>query len=707
MQITLGDGADFGDRAGQGHHVRLAGEHDAGAGQRHFKAGQVVGAKEAIIRAVPDVEIIHALESLYTFSSLINRTRRRDIGEFTTRKPETLTIDFTPDQERLHDDLLEVVARILARCHGQQNVKFMMTTIRRQTASCLYGLAPLLEDMLNGKLNQLEMMEASDSGDEIDLSFVESVRSEIEGILQHARNLEPDDPKVEAFVKVLRDKNALPNNKALVFSTFRHTLAYLARHVEEIGIRYGLVHGDIKDDDRADIRRRFALPKDDPDALDVLLSSEVGCEGLDFQFCDFLINYDLPWNPMKIEQRIGRIDRYGQESDAVAVINFVTPGTVDADIYERCLLRIGVFEHAVGGSEEILGTITKEIQDIAESFNLTPEERARQLQQLADNEIRRINEEQELEEKQAELFGLNIPNQSWEDEIADAESFWLSPSAIQRAVATYLSDTLGTETEHILGDRPLKTLRLSQQARNHLLDGYKRLPRSIEPIAREWEKWLKGGQPNLSVTFDQETASENPKAVHLSVVHPLVRQAARHLEISEPKFCALAIQSEALSEGQHPFAIYRWSKRGIKPDQTLVAVCDTPEVEASLFALLKEATDDDAEIPDHNAFDALDAQHHRKWAEEKANHVDENRLLVEHRVQSLTVSHRARCLTIEEQVARATNEKIRRMRESELARANADFDRKVAELHQAENSADIMASPVVFGVLTRNGGNDK
>jgi len=647
------------------------------------------------------VEIIHKLEGLYTFSGLINRTRRRDIGEFTTRKPDAVTIDFTPDQERLHDDLLNVVARILARCHGQQNVKFMMTTIRRQTASCLYGLAPLLEDMLNGKLSQLEVMEASDSGDEIDLSFVEQVRSEIEGILNHARNLDPYDPKVEAFVKVLQDKNALANNKALVFSTFRHTLAYLARYVEKAGIRYGLVHGDIRDDDRAEIRRRFALPKDDPDALDVLLSSEVGCEGLDFQFCDFLINYDLPWNPMKIEQRIGRIDRYGQQSEAVAIINFITPGTVDADIYERCLLRIGVFEHAVGGSEEILGTVTKEIRNIAESFSLTSEERARQLQQLADNQIRRINEEQELEEKQAQLFGLNIPNQSWEDEIAEAESFWLSPSAIQGAVTTYLADRLGTDTAHILGDRPLKTLRLSQEARNRLLEDHKRLPRSIEPVAREWEKWLKGGQPTLAVTFDQDTAAENPKAVHLSVVHPLVRQAARHLDLDEPRFCSVAVESEDLAAGQHPFAIYRWSMRGIKPDQGLVAVCGDAAIEASVFSLLQKATDADvAYLPERTEFDELDARHHGKWATARADHVDENRLLVEHRIQSLTVSHRARCAIIEEQIARATNDKIRLMRESELARANADFDRKVAELQRAADAADIMASPVVFGVLS-------
>jgi hypothetical protein len=69
----------------------------------------------------------------------------------------------------------------------------------------------------------------------------------------------------------------------------------------------------------------------------------------------------------------------------VAIINFITPGTVDADIYLRCLWRIGVFQHAVGGSEEILGDITQGLHDIADSFTLTVEEREKQLLQLADN----------------------------------------------------------------------------------------------------------------------------------------------------------------------------------------------------------------------------------------------------------------------------------------------------------------------------------
>lgn len=647
------------------------------------------------------VALIRSIEELYTFSPIINRTRRRDIGEFTTRKPETVSIDFTPAQSRLHDRLLDIIARILARCHGQQNVKFMMTTIRRQAASCLYGLTPMLSDILAGKLDRLEAMEASDSDDDLDLGFIGQVRNDIEELLELARNLDPSDEKAEAFVRALTEKGRLSNNKALVFSTFRHTLRYLAAHLERAGIRFGLVHGDIPDDERAKLRHRFALPKENGEALDVLLSSEVGCEGLDFQFCDFLVNYDLPWNPMKIEQRIGRIDRYGQKSDAVAIVNFITPGTVDADIYQRCLWRIGVFQHAVGGSEEILGEITQELHDIAESFTLTANERARKLQQLADNGIRQIREEQELESKESELFGLNVPKQSWRDEIEAAETYWLSPSAIQQAVGTYLAARLGSDGEYFLGDKALKTLRLSQEARGKLLEDYRRLSRSVDPISREWEKWLKGAQPLLTVTFEQETAAENPKAVHLTVVHPLVRQAAGFLDITQSKFCSLAAQSAAVGPGRYDFALYRWVKHGIKPEESLVAVASDQQAEAALFDLLKAALGADAEaLPNKAALDSLDARHHAKWSAAQANHLAQNRELAEHRIQSLTASHRARCKGIEDQIARATNDKIRLMKESELARANADFNRRIDELGLAAESGDIRTAPVVFGSIT-------
>jgi len=199
------------------------------------------------------IGLIRDVEGLYTFSKMINRTRRRDIGEFTTRKPETLTIDFTSSQAKLHEELLAVIAQILAACHGQQNVRFMMTTIRRQAASCLYGLAPMLDDILGGKINQLEAMVASDSEADVDFSLVGEIRTQISSILDQARNLDGKDPKADAFVNAIKAKGRMPKNKAIVFSTFRHTLGYLSLKLQETDLRFGVIHGDVPDEERTEL----------------------------------------------------------------------------------------------------------------------------------------------------------------------------------------------------------------------------------------------------------------------------------------------------------------------------------------------------------------------------------------------------------------------------------------------------------------------
>ena len=217
-----------------------------------------------------------------------------------------------------------------------------------------------------------------------------------------------------------------------------------------------------------------------------------------------------------------------------------------------------------------------------------------------------------------------------------------------------------------------------------------------------------GAQATLSVTFDQETAADHPKALHLSVMHPLVRQAAGFLDIAQPKYCTLTARSGELPPGTHHFALYRWAKHGIKADELLVAIADEPRLEASLFTLLESASEAGAApLPDMSECDALDVRHHAKWSEAQANHIAENRELAEHRVQSLSVSHRARCKIIEDQLSRATNDKIRLMKESELARADADFNRRIEELQQAANSGDIRTTPVVFGTLLVAKGGDQ
>ncbi len=646
------------------------------------------------------VQLIRSIEELYTFSSLINRTRRRDIGEFTVRKPETIEIECTPSQKELHDTLLDLIQRMLAYSHDNSNISFMMTMIRRQVASCFYGLVPLFEDMLNGRLNKIEYAEAIDGDYEPDPELVSQFRSEIKSLIVQAQELDPYDPKLEAFIKVIEDKNTLPNNKILLFSTFRHTLAYLAKNVENTTLRYGLIHGDVPDDERAEIRHRFGLPKEDPLAIDILLSSEVGCEGLDFQFCDFLINYDLPWNPMRIEQRIGRIDRYGQKSESVAIVNFITSGTIEAEIYNRCLVRIGVFEHSIGGSEEILGDITREIHQIAERYTLTNEEMERRLRQLSDNMVRRIQEEQELESKEAELIGLNIPKSTWLQDIESAESYWLSPEAIQRSVTCYLKERLGREGEYLLGEKAVKTLRVNKDGRAALLQDYIRIPHKSDPTFRMWEKWLKGDNPVFPVTFDQEAATEDEKITHLSVLHPLIKQAASYQEHQQVVYTALTIQDTELSPGQYPFGVYHWKKQGVKPDDVIVPVATDPILEEKILSLLQTAEGSDFnDHIDSSVFDVLEKRHYTKWIAARAKHIDENRQQVEYRIQSLKASHKSRRQVIENQLKGTANNKIQIMKTSELARAEQDFELRMKDLEKDRDSGDITAEPVVFGLL--------
>jgi len=648
------------------------------------------------------VQIITDLESMHTFAGIINRTRRRDIGDFTIRKPETVVVPFTPAQQRLHDELLSTQAEIFSRLHGDINVKFMMTTIRRQAASCLFGLAPFLEDILNRHLDELSWEEADNSAAVPQGETVETIRSQIQSILESARILDSDDPKLEALRATIRNKQKLPNNKVMLFSSFRHTLNYLYRHLSKDGCRVGMIHGETPDEERVTLRSRFEKPRDDTDSLDVLLFSEIGCEGLDYQFCDCIVNYDLPWNPMRVEQRIGRIDRNGQKSESVAIINLITPGTVDADIYERCLLRIGVFNSALGGSEEILGEITREIRDIAENYTLNEEERRAKLQQLSDNKIRLIQEQEELEQRQMELFGILLPEDRMRKEIEDASSFWLSSASIRRIVTLYLQRACGKEQEFILGERPLKTLRLSQEARSILLRDYQQLPKQNTTAYREWENWLKGGNPHLLVTFESDCATEHPDAAFIMPLHPLVRQAAISFNIKKRVVATLKAHSSDVPPGRYEFAIYQWRFHGIKEDLVLRPVASTEAVTLHLGRLLEKATDlavDDSKEVEPACWDALDGQHYTLWSDARVKHRQRTQELAEFRRESLTTSHRARIALLEEQLKQAGNEKIQKMRQSQISAAEADYARRIQDLDIAMERADLTAGVVAYGIL--------
>ena len=649
------------------------------------------------------INLVRQLEELYTFSPLINRTRRRDIGSFTTRKPETVAIKFTPEQACLHSDLIDLIARILAHRHGDENLKFMLTTVRRQVASCVFGLAPLLESILHSHLSRIELSEVGDENAQEEIGeILAEFRVEVDALIRKARALTGPDPKFDAFLKVIRDKQKLSNNKLLVFSTFRHTLAHLFERLNDESVRIGLIHGDIPDEERRELRNRFSLDKDDPRALDILLSSEVGCEGLDYQFCDGLVNYDLPWNPMRVEQRIGRIDRYGQKSGTVMIYNFITPGTVDAEIYERCLLRIGVFRQALGGSEEILGRLTREIRNIAENLALTSEEQAARLQQLADNEIRAIQEQARLEEEQAKLFGLSLPKRD-DDMVKQASSFWLAPPMLANLVERYLEKLKAIKIQRSLGRKAVTTLQLGQEARNKLLADFQALGLK-GTAAQAWELWLKGSEPSLPLTFDPSAAADRRDAVFITPTHPLARQAAQIIEPAAPLVCDLSVDTGDLPPGRYPYAIYRWRKLGLKEDFTFQPLCVRREIVPQMLELLESAHHYEATNPITSDEEReLENVHYDLWSRARAEYVDEIIDVAASRMASLDTTHTARLALLEEQCEAATDARIRRMRQSQIETALRDYDRRARELTIAAKQSDIIAEAVAFGVFIVEG----
>ncbi|MXY28870.1 helicase [Candidatus Poribacteria bacterium] len=646
------------------------------------------------------VQLITDMEALHTFAGIINRTRRRDIGEFTIRKPQAVEVALTTEQDELHEAILEMQKEIFRRLHGDRSVNFMVTTLRRQLASCLHGLEPLLADILTRRLDKLEWSEVDAIETMPSEELVTSIRGEVQALLERAKTLDPEDLKLAALRKVVRNRQRRRNNKVMIFSSFRHTLAYLHKHLLADGFRVGLIHGDVPDEERLRLRNQFEQPKTEDDSLDLMLFSEVGCEGLDYQFCDCIVNYDLPWNPMKVEQRIGRIDRRGQKSESVTIINLITPGTVDADIYERCLLRIGVFESALGGSEEILGEITTELRNIAEDYGLTPEERKIKLQQLADNKILLVQEQEKLEAQQLDLFGLRFPEDKMEKEVADAASFWLSPTSIQGLVIHYLLTKIGTEQEFILGEKPLKTLRLSEAARNALLGDFQQFSREKTRVYREWEKWLKGSDQHLSITFEADCAVQYPDATFIMPTHPLVKQAAAALKTDEEVVTSLKVRTNKVPAGRYEFAIYQWRFLGIREHVALKPVATSDVLTPHLNGLLERAADSEIqENPILTEKDALENAQQQLWAEARAEHQERTRALASYRKESLSTSHQKRVKLLKDRIAQATDPNIQRMRRSELANAEVEYRRRTDEFDEAAAKADVTTELVAYGVL--------
>ena len=184
-------------------------------------------------------------------------------------------------------------------------------------------------------------------------------RADVERLLERIRALPPDG-KLAALTGTLADLRRDGYGQVMVFTQYADTMDFLRDALRARGDlrllcfsgRGGEVPaaaGGWRPIMRDDAKRRFREGE-----ADVLLCTDAAAEGLNFQFCGALVNYDMPWNPMRVEQRIGRIDRLGQRHATIRVVNLHYAGTVETDVYRALRTRIGLFEQVVGRLQPIL-----------------------------------------------------------------------------------------------------------------------------------------------------------------------------------------------------------------------------------------------------------------------------------------------------------------------------------------------------------------
>jgi hypothetical protein len=278
-------------------------------------------------------------------------------------------------------------------------------------SSCLPAIAEELRAGRWGDPDEMEWIE-----EDFDFENGKKLEAKISLGKLATYDFEANDSKYAAFTQALgmiNSKSLLrgdngekiivdPKDKIIVFAFFKKTVFYLERRLQEDGLRVTSVTGDIMDKDERDrILKEF-----EGDDSRVLLCSEIGAEGIDLQFARIIVNYDLPWNPMRVEQRIGRIDRIGQKANSIVIINFHVKDTVDGNILSHLYKKINVFEQSIGALEGILGEAVSKLTSQLLLEDLTPAQMAQRAEQTGEAICERARIEADLEENTGALVAF-------------------------------------------------------------------------------------------------------------------------------------------------------------------------------------------------------------------------------------------------------------------------------------------------------------
>lgn len=347
-------------------------------------------------------------------ATISKRTLRRDADKyirFTKRSP--LTVEFTPSPEeaQLYDLVNDYLQRdeLFAFAGSQRHLSALI--IRKRLGSSTYAVASTLENIANrlaeelaegrrrdgrgalvvdGDLTDEELEDVEEIPEQQDSLLDASLRERIEAEVQELRDYAALARSIAVNQKAVKLLEALDQGferlreigapkKAIIFTDSTKTQEYIAQTLREAGRGEGLVlfNGSNNGPEATQIYRdwlernkdsdlitgipsadrRKALVDEFRDRGTIMVATEAAAEGINLQFCSMLVNYDLPWNPQRVEQRIGRVHRFGQKHNVV-VVNFSNKGNLaEQRILELLTEKFHLFESVFGASDEVLGTI--------------------------------------------------------------------------------------------------------------------------------------------------------------------------------------------------------------------------------------------------------------------------------------------------------------------------------------------------------------
>ena len=542
------------------HELRRAHGHPLLAGSRQLKSliEEEVWRHDFADPAV-SVRLADRLDRVNLLGHVVTRTRKRDVEDRRVlRDVKAEIIPLSLPEAKFYEAVTRVVREYCMQ-HGTHE-GFLQVTPQRQMCSSMPAALRLWQ--------QSASVEEDENGEDPD-EVIRPLRVELTARARDLGNLDElwrSDSKYGRLSVVLRRLVKQDHTeKVVVFSYFRATLGYLHERLDKDGVRAIVLHGGTPDKDAT--VSRFRESRDD----NVLLSSEVGSEGIDLQFAGVVINYDLPWNPMRIEQRIGRIDRLGQQAEKIHVWNLFYNETIDARIYERLFERLEIFKGALGAIEPVLGEMIQKLTNELFSKQLTPAEEIERIEQARMALEVRQRAEEELEEEAAGFtaYGDYILNQ-----VKAARELHRSISA--RDIQSYVIDFFqvhyrGSKFRRVSNEPIRFDASLSLAARSELT-AYLRKMRIQEStrIAQDSVSKVRCRFENTAVP-DLRGREEV-----ISQFHPLVRFVAYRRDALDERRCpAVAIRVSVerldldLAPDRYAFSVQRWWVQGLRDMERL------------------------------------------------------------------------------------------------------------------------------------------